>query len=74
MNEYRVPHTPHVVGTYPNRVWDRDLGKHEPQQVDIKCELCGATWRVQCEQGRPREHVHTFARDHLHHDPFKRPA
>ncbi len=66
--EWSPPNATHVKGVYDRRVWDPATNAHEPQIVDMECTACGAKHRVTCEQGRPREHIATFARVHFHAD------
>jgi hypothetical protein len=62
--EYVPRYAEHVKGRY-TRVTVED-GRRQPQLVEARCERCGAWYRNECRQGRPRQHVALFARQHLH--------
>jgi len=67
--EYRPQWASHVRGSYTKRVVGPD-GRPEEQIVEMTCETCRAYWRTACNSGMVRGHVDTFARQHLHADPF----
>jgi len=67
--EYRPGWASHVRGSFTKRVVGPD-GRPEEQVVEMVCETCGGYWRTACNSGMVRGHVDTFARQHLHADPF----
>lgn len=65
------PWAPHVKGRYTRRVWDAVEKKHDPQRVEARCEFvgCGGVYGpTSCDSGRVRDHIDTFATNHLHRD------
>ena len=70
-HEYRPKWAPHVVGMFVERVVDPETGEPDPQVVDLKCEVCGDTHRVECRSGQPREKVAKYALGHVHRDVMR---
>lgn len=78
---YSPAFAPHVKGRYSPRVYDPELGEHEPQKVWAHCDACGEDYGpIECKSGRVRQHVDTWAATgHLHRDrldprPVVKPA
>lgn len=65
-DEWRPPHAAHVIGQWTRRRFDGPLPV--AQTVTCRCEVCGASWSVQCSSGLPRMRVQQFALGHLHRD------
>jgi len=63
--EWAPKWVPHAKGTWPDPV------AGEPLDVQLRCDVCGQTHRVQCLQNNPRAHVQRWALVHLHRDPLK---
>ncbi len=61
---------PHVIGRYTRRVWDAELRQHEPQKIEMTCQICKAEHRAECPSGRVRDHIARFGSLHLHRDPL----
>lgn len=75
MTEALVPYSPafapHVKGSHTPRVYDAEAGEHEPQKVRARCEICGEEYGpAECKSGRVRQHIDTWATNHLHRDPM----
>lgn len=73
--EYRPPWAPHVVGRYPERLWDKEASAWVEQKIIMTCEHpgCGGSFQTTCSSGMTREHVNNFAKSHVHRDVFKDP-
>ncbi len=68
--EERPPFANHVVAVYDfPRTFNED-GLPNPQEIDLKCEKCGATWKTMCTSGAVRSHIMNFAVVHVHKDAF----
>ncbi len=61
---------PHVEGSHEPQRRDPETGLPEEQKVHARCTTCGAEFRRTCSSGAVRGHISTFARVHLHRDPF----
>lgn len=70
MPTYSPTWAPHVVGTYPERVIDRETGEADPQLVEMVCTICRDTHRVKCTTGAVRQWILRFAANHIHRDPL----
>lgn len=73
MPTYSPPWAKHVVGTYPEKSVDPETGEPQEQRIEIVCNECKATWRVDCRSGMVKQHVQNFALSHAHRDPLREP-
>lgn len=63
------PYAPHVRGRWTRRIINDD-GFPEPQNVEMICTECNATWKTICTSGLVHGHIQRFALVHLHKDVF----
>jgi len=69
--DYSPAFAPHVKGRYTARVWDPGTARHEPQTWSATCAKCKDTYGpTQCDSGRVRQKIDTWALNHLHRDPM----
>ena len=63
----------HVLGRYTVRTFDPETGLPEPQRIEARCSVCGATWQGECLSGQVRTHIARFGSVHAHRDPLAAP-
>lgn len=57
---------PMIQGRYTERVFNYEDHMHEEQQVEAKCNHCGAEYKRPCSSGHVKEHIARFAAVHAH--------
>jgi hypothetical protein len=72
--EWRPPYASHVVGRWTKLEAEPD-GAHLPQTYTMTCELCNQSWGpTKCTSGLIKNHIATFAIQHLHRSPLEAPT
>lgn len=61
--DYSPKWAPTVHGRYEAREYGP--GGPEPQKVEMRCDLCGASWQTTCDSGMVRGWIDRFASQHV---------
>jgi hypothetical protein len=72
--EWRPPYASHVVGKFTRPRVDPETGQREIQTYTLQCETCNTLYGpLKCHTGLIRNHISTFAIQHLHRSPLEPP-